>query len=69
MILDLENVDCAACGPIVTRALKNVEGVKEVMVSSESGKARVLFDDASATLDELVEATTNSGFPARVSRR
>lgn len=67
--LDVKNVSCVTCAPIVARALTQVRGVSRVVVK-ESGSgvavATVTFDDARATPNALAQASTNAGYPARV---
>ncbi len=64
--LAVENMDCAACPLIVKQSLTKVEGVRKAQVSYERKTAVVTFDDAKATVDRLIEATTKAGYPARV---
>lgn len=65
--LDIPNASCELCAPIVKKALSRVAGVQSVKV--EEGKkgaaATVTFDDAKTTVDALVDASTNAGYPAR----
>ncbi len=66
--LDVENVTCVTCAPIVKRTLSKVSGVSRVVVAEEAGAAvaTVTFDDQRVTPEALVVATTNVGFPSRV---
>ncbi len=64
--LAVENMDCAACPLIVKQRLTKVQGVRRAQVSYERKTAVVTFDDAKATVDRLIEATTRAGYPARV---
>jgi mercuric ion binding protein len=64
--LAVENMDCAACPLIVKRSLERVPGVTRVHVSYARKSASVTFDDATATVAALIEATTKSGYPARI---
>jgi mercuric ion binding protein len=68
--LDIDNVTCELCAPIVRRVLSRVPGVRQVDVSERDGRAtaRVTFDDTRTTVTALVEATTNAGYPSRVAR-
>ncbi len=68
--LDIDNVTCELCAPIVKRVLSRVPGVRQVDVSERDGRAtaRVTFDDTRTTVAALVEATTNAGYPSRVAR-
>jgi mercuric ion binding protein len=68
--LDIQNVSCAICAPIVKRTLSRVPGVSSVEVTEHDGTATatVTFDDAKVTADALVTAATNAGYPAAVAR-
>ncbi|MCO6416090.1 cation transporter [Siccirubricoccus sp. KC 17139] len=65
--LEVQNVSCATCAPIVKRTLSRVPGVSRVAVSEGNGTATatVTFDDARTDVAALVQATTNAGFPSR----
>lgn len=67
--LDLVNVSCATCAPVVTRALSSVPGVANVSVQEGFGAtatARIVYDPRRVTPAALAAATTDAGFPARV---
>lgn len=65
--LEVQNVSCVTCAPIVKRSLTRVPGVSRVAVTERSGTATatVTFDTAKADVAALVQATTNAGFPSR----
>lgn len=65
--LEVQNVTCVSCAPIVKRTLARVPGVSGVAVAGSSGTATatVTFDDARTDIAALVQATTNAGFPSR----
>ncbi|MGD9925158.1 MAG: cation transporter [Pseudorhodoplanes sp.] len=66
--LEIENVSCVACAPIVKRVLSRMPGVSQVAVVERGGTATatVAFDDGKVTADALAQATTNAGFPSTV---
>nr|WP_015061148.1 cation transporter [Pseudomonas sp. K-62]BAM13984.1 mercuric transport protein [Pseudomonas sp. K-62] len=66
--LDVENVSCVACAPIVKRTLSRVSGVSQVSVIERDGMAiaTVSFDDEKVTAQALAQATTNAGYPSTV---
>ncbi|OJX77435.1 cation transporter [Magnetospirillum sp. 64-120] len=64
--LSVDNMDCASCPAVVKAALSKVDGVGEVKVDFTSKTAVVRYDDQRATIQKLVAATTNAGFPATV---
>lgn len=65
--LVVENMDCAACGPIVRQVLMRVDGVKRVAVLVSRQIASVTFDDERTSVPALVEATTGVGYPSRLA--
>ena len=66
VVLSVPGMDCAACPITVSKALKRVPGVSEVEVTFEKREARVTFDDAKVTVDALLLATKNAGYPSTV---
>jgi mercuric ion binding protein len=66
--LDVDNVSCATCAPIVKLTLSRMPGVSRVVIVVRAGTATasVTFDDARVTADALSVATTNAGFPSRL---
>lgn len=68
VILTVRGMTCVTCPITVKTALSRVDGVTTVKVSYEKSEAVVTFDDSKATVQKLVEASTNVGFPASVKR-
>lgn len=64
--LEVDNMTCAACAPIVESSLKQVSGVANVAISRQDGTAAVTFDDAKARLHDLIAATTEAGYPSHL---
>nr|WP_010130785.1 mercury resistance system periplasmic binding protein MerP [Microbulbifer agarilyticus] len=62
--LDLPTMNCAMCPITVKKALDKVEGVSQSEVHYDDKRAVVIFDDDLTSVDALVEATTNAGFPS-----
>ena len=65
--LDVQNMTCAVCPITVKKALEHVSGVQKATVDYESKTATVEFDDATATANQLTEATKNAGYPSSVT--
>ena len=65
--LNVTNVGCELCAPIVKRALSRVEGVRQVTVAETgtTATATVAFDDAVTNVSALIAATSRAGFPSR----
>lgn len=66
--LSIPGMTCAACPITVKKALSRVEGVTQAKVSYEKREATVIFDDGKASIQQLVDASTNAGYPASVKR-
>jgi mercuric ion binding protein len=67
VVLTVPDMYSPACPVVARKALQAVPGVQNVKASLERKEAVVVFDDATTTVDKLVETTKNAGFPnARV---
>ncbi len=64
--LVLSGLTCVACSAAVTKALGQVEGVREVTVNDERTQAVVVVDEAVAP-ERLVDAVTRLGYGARAA--
>ena len=64
--LSVTGMTCKACPITSKKALNKVDGVENIEVSLEKKEALVTFDDAKTTVEALVEATTNAGYPSTV---
>lgn len=66
--LQVENVSCVTCAPIVKKVLSRMPGVSQVAVVERGGTATatVSFDDSTVTAEALAQATTNAGYPSTV---
>jgi len=66
--LEVKNVGCFTCVPLVKKVLSRTAGVSEFAVVERFGAATatVSFDDEKVTPEALAQAITNAGFPAAV---
>ena len=64
--LSVPGMTCATCPITLKKALNKVEGVEKIEVNLEKKEALVTFDDAKTTVEALLEATKNAGFPSSV---
>ena len=67
--LNILNLSCAFCGPIVQWTLETTPGVISVAVTEDymltpPVVATVVFDDSLTDVASLIAATTTVGFPA-----
>lgn len=63
----IENMTCAACPITVRKAMQGVKGVKSVDVDFGAKTATVVFDPAITTPDAIAQASTNAGYPAKMT--
>lgn len=64
--LSVSGMTCAACPITIKKALNKVEGVETIEVNLEKKEALVTFDDTKTTVEALLEATKNAGYPSTV---
>jgi mercuric ion binding protein len=62
--LSVPGMYCDACPAIVRGSLQHVAGVAKVETSIERKTAVVTFDDGKASVADLIQATTNAGYPS-----
>ena len=62
--LDVLGMSCAACPITVKKSLTQVAGVSRADVNYDKRQAIVTFDDTQTTLDKLMRATTDAGYPS-----
>lgn len=65
--LNAKGMHCPSCAMLVEMSLTKVDGVKAADVDYAKEKARVTFDDAAATVDELVAAVNAAGYEGSVA--
>jgi mercuric ion binding protein len=64
--LSVTGMTCEACPITIKKALNKVEGVEHIAVNLEKKEALITFDDAKTTVEALLEATKNAGYPSTV---
>jgi copper-transporting P-type ATPase V len=62
--LQVEGMTCASCASRVQRAISKIPGVEDAAVNFATGRARVVYDPASVTVDDLVERVATTGYMA-----
>ncbi|BFN28256.1 mercuric transport protein periplasmic component precursor [Pseudomonas sp. SCT] len=67
--LSVPGMTCAACPLTVKKALTKVNGVTGADVSYENREAIVTFDDARTSVEALIKATANAGYPASIKEK
>jgi mercuric ion binding protein len=65
--LNVDHMTCTSCPITVKASLTAVPGVNKVEVSLEKKTAVVTYDDAKASVADLINATTNAGYPSQLA--
>jgi copper chaperone len=60
--LKVRGMTCDGCATSVEKALKSTDGVRDVRVSFERGRAVIKYDDQKVTMDKLREVIQSTGF-------
>ena len=56
IVLKIKGMSCQHCVVSISKALKDLKGVKDVKVSLEKGSAEVNYDDKLVTLSQMKDA-------------
>ena len=62
--LDVPGMNCPACPFTVQKSLKNLDGVLQAEASLDLKKAVILYDPTKVSIEQMMEATTNAGYPS-----
>ena len=62
--LSLPSMNCSVCPITVKKALEKVDGVDFVEVTYKPKLATVKFENTVTSIEALISATTNAGFPS-----
>lgn len=61
-VLAIEGMTCDKCVETLTRALKRVNGIKEVQVDRQNARASVTFDTTKTDMPAIHEAILRCGY-------
>ena len=64
--LAVSNMTCETCPITVKLALTKVQGVSKAVIDFDKKEAVVTFDDAKTSVENLMEATKQAGYPSNV---
>jgi mercuric ion binding protein len=64
--LAVSSMTCVSCPAIVKRSLAAGPGAGGVEVSMQAATAVVTFDDSKASVDALIRAAREAGYPSRL---
>jgi mercuric ion binding protein len=65
--LAVDKMYCDACPLTVSKAIRNLKGVKSAKVDYKTQTAVVVFDDTTTTVEAITAASSNAGYPARLA--
>ena len=66
--LSVPSMNCELCPLTIKKAISKVPGVASVDASYEKKQAIVTFDDSKASVQALMRATANAGFPSTLKQ-
>ena len=67
--LDVDKMTCNMCPITVKKALRKIDGVTKVAAKYEGdgyGWAKITYDSAKVSADDLMLATEKAGYPSRL---
>ena len=64
--ISLSGMHCSSCAALIERAVKKVPGVHQANVNFAAEKARVVYDQSTATETDLLQAITKTGYSAEI---
>lgn len=62
--LSVPGMNCDLCPLTIKKAISKVPGVASVEASYEKKQAVVTFDDSKTSVEALMKATANAGYPS-----
>jgi mercuric ion binding protein len=65
--LSVEGMTCAACPITVKKALGKVPGVSRAEIDFNKRQATVTYDDAKTSVEALMHATRDAGYPSTLA--
>lgn len=68
VVLEIQNMTCSMCPLTVKKALTKIHGVQDIEIDYENKIATIKFDEDIATVDKLIDATKNAGYPSTIRK-
>ena len=65
--LQIEKINCASCVKRIEDRLSDLPGIIDSSVNFASGKAVITYDSSRLRPDQMIEALTEIGYPARIA--
>ena len=67
--LSVPGMTCGACPITLKRALAKLDGVTKTETDLDKRQATITFDDAKTSIEALMKATEDAGYPTTVASR
>ena len=64
--LDIPGMDCEICPITVRTALKKLPGVVSATATPQTKEEVVVYDDTKTNIKQIINATTQAGYPSTV---
>ena len=62
-ILSVPDISCGHCALLIVKALRPIEGVRDVKVSIPSKRIEVEYDEGLVTVERMAEALAEQDYP------
>lgn len=63
--LKVSGMTCPSCSYQVESSLKRLQGVKQAHADADAGRATVIYDDGRVSVQKMLRALYEAGYPAR----
>jgi copper chaperone CopZ len=63
--LNVEGMHCSSCEILISDELKELNGVKDVVVNHKSGSVNVKFDQSKTNKHDIIEVIKKEGYKVR----
>lgn len=63
VMLHVPDISCEHCAQVITRALRPLDGVREVVVDIPAKRVRVTFDEAQVDVERMKQVLQEEDYP------
>lgn len=68
LVLKIKGMDCDGCAQTIGRALKRIDGVRDVQIDWQAGEGEVSFDATQTSEEAILDSPVfTSGYEATVA--
>ena len=69
VVLDVPGMTCKFCPITIRKALEKVPGVTKAKAEFDTKTATVTYEPDKATLEDLLKATADAGYPSKLKQK